>query len=186
MVTSATNMAMRTLGSKGPKVSEISYGLMGVGGGITYYEESMKEPAEKAMEMFLQKGGNHGLFAHVASQCHAVDTASFLSAVDTSDAYGFGASEVFLGEQIKKYGRDKFFVATKMSLASPLSADDRIKNWGAPCLDPAYVKEACEQSLSRLGIACIDLFYFHRMDPKTEIEASMEAAKQLVVEGKIK
>jgi len=52
--------------------------------------------------------------------------------------------------------------------------------------DAGYVREACERSLKRLGVDCIDLFYMHRMDPKTPIEDTMGELSKLVKEGKIK
>ena len=51
---------------------------------------------------------------------------------------------------------------------------------------PAYVKQAAEQSLSRLGVGYIDLLYAHRVDRKTPIEKTMEALKALKQEGKIR
>lgn len=50
----------------------------------------------------------------------------------------------------------------------------------------AYIKEACERSLKNLGVDEIDLYYLHRVDPKTPIEISIEALAALVKEGKIK
>nr|KAJ0221240.1 hypothetical protein LSAT_V11C200067500 [Lactuca sativa] len=52
--------------------------------------------------------------------------------------------------------------------------------------DPAYVKYACEASLNRLGVDCIDLYYVHRIDNRVPIEITMGAMKELVEEGKIK
>lgn len=156
----------RRLGPEGPEVSAISLGLMSVGGGITYYEEeTMRDAAEEMVARFLDMGGNH---------------------IDTSDIYGPCKSEVFLGEMMRKHGREKFFVATKCTLASFLSEKEEFRKWGAPCADPAYVKEACEQSLKRLGTDCIDLFYLHRPDPKTPVEESMKALLELREAGKIK
>lgn len=51
---------------------------------------------------------------------------------------------------------------------------------------PEYVHQACQKSLSRLGISTIDLYYYHRMDPKVPIEKTVEAMAQLKKEGKIK
>ena len=52
--------------------------------------------------------------------------------------------------------------------------------------DPAYIKTACDKSLSRLGIPTIDLYYCHRVDGKTPIEATVRAMVELKNEGKIK
>ena len=52
--------------------------------------------------------------------------------------------------------------------------------------DPAHVRAACEGSLKRLGIDCIDLYYQHRIDTRVPIEVTMGELKKLVEEGKIK
>src|SRR6201999_1585409 len=51
---------------------------------------------------------------------------------------------------------------------------------------PAYVKGACEGSLHRLGVDHIDLYYQHRVDPKTPIEETVGAMAELVQEGKVR
>ncbi|XP_042755781.1 auxin-induced protein PCNT115 [Lactuca sativa] len=52
--------------------------------------------------------------------------------------------------------------------------------------DPTYVRAACEASLQRLGVDCIDLYYQHRIDSRLPIEITMGELKKLVEEGKIK
>jgi aryl-alcohol dehydrogenase-like predicted oxidoreductase len=51
---------------------------------------------------------------------------------------------------------------------------------------PEYVKQACEASLRRLGIDCIDLYYQHRVDPETPIEETVGAMAELVGAGKVR
>ena len=51
---------------------------------------------------------------------------------------------------------------------------------------PEYVKRACEASLQRLGVEHIDLYYQHRVDPKTPIEDTVGAMADLVHEGKVR
>jgi aryl-alcohol dehydrogenase-like predicted oxidoreductase len=51
---------------------------------------------------------------------------------------------------------------------------------------PDYVREACDASLSRLGVDYIDLYYQHRVDPETPIEETMGAMKELVEAGKVR
>src|SRR5262249_51409152 len=51
---------------------------------------------------------------------------------------------------------------------------------------PDYVKKSCEESLKRLDVEVIDLYYLHRKDPDTPIEETVGAMAQLVKEGKIK
>ncbi len=96
---------------------------------------------------------------------------------DTADQYGWGENEIFLGEAIKGK-RDKITLATKMGF----------KEGSLVILDgsPAYIKEACHKSLQRLGVDVIDIYYLHRVDPKTPIEDSILAMGDLVKEGKIR
>ncbi|KAK3030142.1 hypothetical protein RJ639_037663 [Escallonia herrerae] len=54
------------------------------------------------------------------------------------------------------------------------------------CGDPSYVRAACEASLKRLDIDCIDLYYQHRIDTRVPIEVTMGELRKLVEEGKIK
>lgn len=51
---------------------------------------------------------------------------------------------------------------------------------------PEYCRQACERSLKRLGVDCIDLYYVHRLDGKTPVEKTVEELKKLKQEGKIK
>ena len=51
---------------------------------------------------------------------------------------------------------------------------------------PEYVRKACEASLKRLGVAYIDLYYQHRVDPNTPIEETVGAMSELVREGKVR
>ena len=91
------------------------------------------------------------------------------------------ASEDLIGKWFARTGlRSQIFLATKFA--------NRILPDGSRELrsDPAYVKEACAKSLSRLGIDCIDLYYCHRVDKKTPIEKTVQAMAELKQEGKIK
>lgn len=98
--------------------------------------------------------------------------------IDTADMYGWGHNEELICKAIKSQ-RDKLTLATKMGFAR--------RGQGA-VLDgsPAYVKEACDASLKRLGVDTIDLYYLHRVDPKTPIEDSIGAMADLVKAGKIR
>jgi aryl-alcohol dehydrogenase-like predicted oxidoreductase len=96
---------------------------------------------------------------------------------DTANVYG--DSEELLGKWFKRTGkRDKIFVATKIGAGSP----------SGKIIDcsPAYVKEACQKSLEKLGVDYIDLLYAHRADPTVPIEHTVGAFAELVKEGKIK
>ncbi|OZJ04416.1 hypothetical protein BZG36_02914 [Bifiguratus adelaidae] len=95
---------------------------------------------------------------------------------DTSNIYGNGHNEELLRPFLQKH-REKIFLATKFGI----SLDRRGANG-----DPAYVRQCCEESLKRLGIDTIDLYYIHRIDPNTPIEKTVEAMAQLVKEGKVR
>jgi aryl-alcohol dehydrogenase-like predicted oxidoreductase len=97
--------------------------------------------------------------------------------LDTADVYGEGHNETLVGEGIKGR-RPEVFLATKCG----------ILHGGRKGLDgsPEYIHSACEASLKRLGTDVIDLYYLHRKDPKTPIEASVGAMADLVREGKVR
>lgn len=105
---------------------------------------------------------------------------------DTADAYGQGdqdfsgrgTSEEFLGTALGAR-RPKAVIATKFGL--PMSdTDETMRGGGA-----AWVKEACEGSLRRLGTDYIDLFQLHFPDESTDISETLGALNELVVEGKV-
>lgn len=100
--------------------------------------------------------------------------------LDTADMYGVGRNEELVGRAIKGK-RDKFVIATKFgNMRSPEGAFLGVNG------KPDYVKACCEQSLKRLGIEVIDLYYQHRVDPNTPIEETVGAMAQLVKEGKVR
>ncbi|KAI8566914.1 hypothetical protein RHMOL_Rhmol02G0079400 [Rhododendron molle] len=101
---------------------------------------------------------------------HAVD--SGVTFLDTADVYGPHTSEILLGKALKGKMREKVELATKFGLF----VDGKFEVHG----DPTYVRAACEASLKRLDIDCIDLYYQHRIDTR------MGELKKLVEEGKIK
>lgn len=100
---------------------------------------------------------------------------------DTADVYGIkGHNEILLGQAIKSFDRSRIIVATKCGFVK----DENNTILGINGT-PEYIKKSCEASLQRLGVDYIDLFYLHRADPNTSIEASMQALSELVKEGKI-
>lgn len=108
---------------------------------------------------------------------HAIN--SGITFLDTSDVYGPHTNELLIGKVLKGGWRDKVELATKFGIDF---TDGKREIRG----DPAYVRAACEGSLRRLGIDCIDLYYQHRIDTKVPIEVTMGELKKLVEEGKIK
>ncbi|GAU17736.1 hypothetical protein TSUD_171240 [Trifolium subterraneum] len=108
---------------------------------------------------------------------HAIQ--SGVTLLDTSDFYGPHTNELLLGKALKGGVREKVELATKFA-ARVVDGKFEI------CGDPAYVREACEASLKRLDIDCIDLYYIHRIDTRLPIEVTIGELKKLVEEGKIK
>lgn len=79
--------------------------------------------------------------------------------------------------------RSKVFLATKF--ANNFDRNTREMTWNVRG-DKAYVRSSCEESLQRLGIKQIDLYYQHRVDPKVPVEETMAEMVALQKEGKIK
>lgn len=99
---------------------------------------------------------------------------------DTSDIYGPHTNEKLIGKWFAQTGRrGEIFLATKFA---NLMVDGKMVLRG----DAAYVREACDASLARLGIDCIDLYYQHRVDSKTPIEETVGAMAKLKQAGKIR
>jgi len=103
-----------------------------------------------------------------------------ISFLDTADMYGVGRNEELVGRAIKGK-RDRFVIATKFG--NVRAADGAYLGVSGK---PDYVKACCEQSLKRLGIEVIDLYYQHRVDPNTPIEETVGAMADLVKEGKVR
>jgi aryl-alcohol dehydrogenase-like predicted oxidoreductase len=103
--------------------------------------------------------------------------------LDTADIYGAGGNEELVGRAIKDR-RDRVVLATKFG--------NRIRGSWADGQgydidgSPKYVRQAAEASLRRLGVETIDLYYQHRVDPRTPIEETVGAMAELVREGKVR
>jgi aryl-alcohol dehydrogenase-like predicted oxidoreductase len=100
---------------------------------------------------------------------------------DTSDMYGPHTNEVLVGKALAGR-RDEAVIATKFGIVR--DPDDPTKR--AISGRPEYVREACDGSLSRLGVDHIDLYYQHRVDPDTPIEETVGAMGELVAQGKVR
>ncbi len=101
--------------------------------------------------------------------------------LDTADMYGVGKNEELVGKAIAGR-RGAVFLATKFGVVR--DADDRSRRGISG--KPAYVKQACDASLRRLGVDHIDLYYQHRVDPETPIEETVGAMAELVSAGKVR
>src|ERR1022692_3682889 len=150
-------MKTRRLGSQGPVVSAVGLGCMGMS---EFYGAHDEKESLATIDRALELGINY---------------------LDTSDIYGPHTNEVLVGEAIKGR-REKFFVATKFGI---------LRDPANPALrgvdgSPAYVRRSIEGSLRRLGVETVDLYYQHRVDPKTPIEETVGAMARLVEEGKVR
>lgn len=99
---------------------------------------------------------------------------------DTADMYGWGANERLLGKAFKGRWQD-VVVATKFAVMRGPNGEFLGLNG-----KPAYIRQACDQSLRNLGVEALDLYYMHRQDPKVEIEEIVGAMSNLVKAGKVK
>ncbi|HGN1705790.1 TPA: aldo/keto reductase [Providencia rettgeri] len=99
--------------------------------------------------------------------------------LDTADTYGNFHNEELIGRFLKQ-ASSNVKIATKCGIVRrPGEYERKIDN------SPEYIRSACENSLRRLGIECIDLYYIHRLDPSASIETTMHTLAELVAEGKI-
>jgi aryl-alcohol dehydrogenase-like predicted oxidoreductase len=150
-------MNKRKLGVDGPEVSEIGLGCMGMS---AFYGATDEAEAVRTIHRALELGCNF---------------------LDTSDMYGPHTNERLVGKAIGDR-RDEVFLASKFGIKLEMSDPPRRAIDGSP----GYVREACEGSLQRLGVEHIDLYYQHRVDPKTPIEETVGAMAELVKEGKVR
>ena len=98
---------------------------------------------------------------------------------DSSDMYGWGHNEELLGRALKGR-RDNVVIASKFGQTR--------RPGGANGVDgsPAYIQQACEASLKRLGVEVIDLYYQHRVDPSVPVEETVGAMSRLIEQGKVR
>jgi aryl-alcohol dehydrogenase-like predicted oxidoreductase len=101
--------------------------------------------------------------------------------LDTADMYGPFTNEQLVGRAVADR-RDGVVLATKFgNVRDPDNPTNRSINGR-----PEYVRQACDASLSRLGVDHIDLYYQHRVDPQTPIEETVGAMAELVAAGKVR
>lgn len=100
---------------------------------------------------------------------------------DTADFYGNGENEKLISKVLKP-NRDKVFIATKFGFVYGNENHLASKFDGSP----EYMRKAVEQSLRRLSVETIDLYYAHRVDPNVPIEETVGAMSELVKEGKVR
>ncbi|KDO18742.1 hypothetical protein SPRG_15863 [Saprolegnia parasitica CBS 223.65] len=161
-------MQQRKLGTQGLSVSAIGLGAMGM---TAFYGDFDREAAEETNIETIGKALELGV--------NMIDTAWIYQSFGI-DGKPNVTNEALVGKAIKRFGRDKFVIATKFGPG--IAADGKSFVSGKP----AHIREQLAQSLERLGVDSVDLYYMHRMDPSTPIEETMQCLKELVLEGKIK
>ena len=149
-------MHKRRLGSQGLEVSEQGLGCMGMS---EFYGTSDEDEAIATIHRYLDLGG------------------TFL---DTADMYGPFTNEKLVGRAVRERG-DWVVVATKFG--NQRGEDGSFLGISG---HPDYVRQACEDSLQRLGIDVIDLYYQHHVDSDVPIEDTVGAMAELVEQGKVK
>jgi aryl-alcohol dehydrogenase-like predicted oxidoreductase len=130
--------------------------------------------------------GGHNLYKNVDEEAgrqtvrDALDNG--VTMLDTAQSYGPHRSEELVGEVLKEYQRDKVVVATK--------AERRDDGNGGKVIDnsPEYLKQKVDESLQRMQLEYIDLFYIHHPDPeeRTPLDEAVAALKEAKDAGKIR
>jgi aryl-alcohol dehydrogenase-like predicted oxidoreductase len=149
-------MQTRILGQNGPKVATIGLGCMAMS---EFYGKSDDAVSKKIILKALELG---------------------ITMVDTADTYGLGHNEILIGKVLKEWP-EEVFIATKFGIVRKPGEYAR-----TICGKPEYVRSSVEDSLRRLQVETIDLFYIHRIDQSVPIEETVGAMSDLVHAGKIK
>lgn len=150
-------MKKRTLGRSGLEVSAIGFGCMGMSFGYG-------PPADRQLMIALIRA--------------AIERGVTL--FDTAQVYGPFDNEELVGEAIAPF-RDQVVIATKFGF--DFDADGKQLGLNSR---PEHIRKMTEDSLVRLGIDTIDLYYQHRVDPNVPIEDVAGTVKELIREGKVK
>ena len=154
-------MEKRKLGDSGVEVSALGLGCMGMSAS---YGQPNDIESIATLEYALELGINFW---------------------DTADIYGSGVNEELISKVLVP-NRDKIFIATKFGFK--VKGEGKAFVGGETYLDasPKWMKEAVENSLRRLNIETIDLYYAHRVDPNVPVEETVGAMSELVKEGKVR
>lgn len=150
-------MQKRKLGNTGLVVSAMGLGCMGMS---EFYGPTDEAEAIGTIHRALELG---------------------IDFLDTADMYGPFKNEELVGKAIRGR-REKVIIATKYGIVR----DPNNPSVRGISGKPDYVRKSCEDSLRRLGVETIDLYYQHRVDPNTPIEETVGAMAELVKQGKVR
>jgi pyridoxine 4-dehydrogenase len=156
-MTTATHAGTFKLGGE-LEVRRLGFGAMRLTGPGIWGEPADREECKRVLRRALELG---------------------INMIDTADSYGPEVSENLIAETLYPYP-DDLVIATKGGLLR--TGPDR---W-PPDGRPEHLKEACEGSLRRLKVDRIDVYQFHRPDPRVPYEESIGAIKELQDEGKVR
>lgn len=149
-------MRKRTLGNSGLEVSSIGLGCMGMSYG--YGPPSDKKEMISVIRDAVERG---------------------VTFFDTAEVYGPYTNEELVGEALLPF-KDQVVIATKFGFHIQKGKQVGMNS------RPEQIKKAVEDSLKRLRVEAIDLYYQHRVDPGVPIEEVAGAVKDLIQEGKVK
>ena len=149
-------MEQRKLGGQGLTVSAMGLGCMGMS---EFYGPGDDQESTATIHHALELGINF---------------------LDTADMYGPFSNEKLVGAAIAGR-REEVVLATKFG--NERRSDG---SWVGINGRPDYVRAACDASLGRLQVDCIDLYYQHRVDPLVPIEETVGAMSELVDRGKVR
>ena len=152
-------MQKRTLGKSTLEVSALGLGCMGM-------SFSYGPPADRQEMITLIRA--------------AVE--SGITFFDTAEVYGPFVNETLVGEALAPFW-GQVVIATKFGFSPASEGEGR---WSALDSRPAHIKQVAEDSLKRLNVEAIDLFYQHRVDPNVPIEEVAGAVQELIQAGKVK
>lgn len=149
--------AAGTIQLGGLTVNRMGFGAMRITGEGIWGEPANRDAAKAVLKRAVELGVNF---------------------IDTADAYGPEVSENIIAEALKPY--DGIVIGTKGGLTRGGPG------WWTPDGSPEHLRAACDASLKRLGVETIDLYQFHRPDPKVLFEKSVQTFAELKNEGKIR
>lgn len=174
-------MEYRSLGRTGLKVSVIS-----LGGWVTYggHVGNGLSPSSYIRKTIIQSANISPPQLESAYECMKTAYDAGINFFDTAEGYAGGASEVVMGETIKKYGwpRCELVISTKINWGSA-NASSVAKAVNCVGLSRKHIIEGLKASLERLQLDYVDIVYAHRPDRDTPMEEIVRAFNHVIEKG---